>query len=42
MNPDLPNGLQFRLSEGVEGAETKKNRPLRKQTRFRKAKREIC
>ena len=27
MNPDLPNGLQFRLSEGVEGAETREKPP---------------
>lgn len=27
MNIDLPNGLQFRLSEGVEGAETREKTP---------------
>src|SRR5688500_8942855 len=27
MNPDQPNGLQFRLSEGVEGAETREKTP---------------
>ena len=28
MNEVLPNGLQFRLSEGVEGAETREKQPL--------------